>query len=112
MTAHGKRMAIGNRSPRPKPHLARLPAMRTARLCLGALGGYAFTDGYIAFTGAILTRIGLARGEAAFFALFTGLIVFVAVFIWAAATRRFIRTALAVIIVAGAFKVSAPYMVL
>ncbi|MEM9623009.1 MAG: hypothetical protein AAF993_15265 [Pseudomonadota bacterium] len=62
------------------------------RLVLGLVGGFAFTAGYIATGGVLFNAAGLSAGDAVTLAVFTGLLLFVALLIWCAATTHLLRT--------------------
>ncbi|MEL7128441.1 MAG: hypothetical protein AAGK23_02750 [Pseudomonadota bacterium] len=83
---------------------------RTVRLALGLIGGYFVTNSYIGFTGVALSELGLARGEAASFAILTSAFVFVGLIVWSAATRRLFRTAIVVIASSIIMAICTPYL--
>ena len=84
--------------------------VRSARLMLGAIGGYALTNGYIGFVGAALASMGWPKGEAVYFGLLSGMALFVSVLIWFAATRRLAALSLAVLVAAAFMNIVAPLM--
>lgn len=81
---------------------------RVLRLLVGMLGGYGFTAGYIALIGSLLSWLGMHRAEAVTLAFVSGLIVYVFVVIWAAATTALLRTGLIIIAASGLMIVVAP----
>ena len=84
---------------------------RTLRVLIGAVGGYAFTNGYIAFVGALLPRLGLATGEAVAFAVLSGILVFLGIVILATATASPVRTTAVIAVAATAMIFGAPLLV-
>ncbi|MEM6414604.1 MAG: hypothetical protein AAF720_08100 [Pseudomonadota bacterium] len=84
---------------------------RTFRLFVGAVGGYAFAYGYIAFVASFLALLGLARSEAVSFSSVTGILAFTAVIIWSASTKFFVRTTIVIICASAAMIFSAPILV-
>ena len=67
--------------------------MKSARLFVGVVGGYAATSGYFALIAVLLTRIGWLPGEATAIAILSRMFVYVAVIIWSAAAMHFWRSA-------------------
>ncbi|MEM1381810.1 MAG: hypothetical protein AAGH41_14405 [Pseudomonadota bacterium] len=86
------------------------PVERSLRLALGTIGGYAFANGFIGSTGALLSRLGLAPGEASSIALLVGIFVFAGIVVWAAATTRLLITSAVVVGYALLANLTAPYI--
>ena len=84
---------------------------RAARVAVAAIGGYAFTNGYIALVGALLSRLGLATGEAVAFATMTGLLVFLGVVVLAVATKALLRTTALIAVTSAGMIFGAPLLV-
>ena len=76
-------------------------AERAYRIGLALFGGYAFTAGYVALVAVLLVLTGLSKVEAVTIAYVSGMVVYVAIAIWAIATATLIRTT--AIIVAASF---------
>lgn len=67
---------------------------RTLRLLLAFLGGYAFASAFIAMVSSLLPYAGMSKAEAVSLAVLIGLLVYLAVIIWATATHVLLRAAL------------------
>ena len=64
---------------------------RAYRICLALFGGYAFTAGYVALIGVLLHLGGLSKVEAITIAYVNGMVVYIAVAVWAIATTALWR---------------------
>ncbi|MEM7218864.1 MAG: hypothetical protein AAF515_10895 [Pseudomonadota bacterium] len=81
-------------------HLSAAISSRPYRALFAVFGGYAFTAGFFAFLSVLLALLGATRVEAMWWAVLSSFLVYTAVVIWVAATRRPWVTSL--FIVAGA----------
>lgn len=84
---------------------------RTFRVTLALVGGYLLTAGYISFTSAGLPKLGMNAGEAAFFGLLTGLLIFVGFAVWVAATKFIARMAIASVLAIVLLNYTASFIV-
>lgn len=80
---------------------------RVVRLLVGTIGGYAFTAGYIAIAAIAIAATGISRAEAVTLAYVSGLIIYVFIVIWSAATRALLRTSFLIFGLGGAMIMSA-----
>lgn len=65
---------------------------RSLRLFVAVFGGYAFAAGLVAVIAAALPRLGMARTESATLGGMLGMLIYLAIVIWAVASTRPIRT--------------------
>lgn len=63
---------------------------------MALVGGYLFTNGFMALVGSLLTYLSLAKSESIILALILGCLVYLTVFTWVIATQRLTRTSLTV----------------
>ncbi|MEM9057575.1 MAG: iron transporter [Pseudomonadota bacterium] len=75
-------------------------ATRAGRILFALFGGYFLTAGYISAVAVALSALGLARSEAASLGLMTGMIVYVTIVLWVAATPRPLRLAAGIAVAA------------
>lgn len=83
---------------------------RSLRLLVAAVGGYAFAAGFVAVVAAALPLAGMARTESATLGGMLGVLAFLAIIIWVAASARPIRTTLIVFGAAAIMIVAAPML--
>ena len=81
---------------------------RAHRTVLALVGSYFLANGFIALASAGLPHLGMARTEAVYLSLLTGLGIYVAAAIWVAATHYPARMTGAVILLSVAFRQAAP----
>lgn len=67
--------------------------IRALRLAIGVIGGYLFTNSFIAMVGAGLPHLGVPQSEALLLAIILGLLAYLAVIIWVIAAPRLILVA-------------------
>lgn len=70
---------------------------RLYRISLAFAGGYLLTAGFIAASGVTLNALGLSPGEASYFGLLSGMLVFFGVIVWAASTKYIVRLTIALL---------------
>ncbi len=81
--------------------------MRSLRILAAALGGYAFTSGYVASASTLLFVFGVTRGEAAILAVMTAFLMWLVVALWALGSSHPVRTA-GLIVLASIVMLCAP----
>lgn len=86
--------------------------VRAGRLLVAALGGYGFAAGFVGLLGAILVRLGMVRSEAAMAGAMLGMLVFLAIAIWAVSSARPVRAAIIIFAAACAMIAAAPLIAL
>ena len=83
---------------------------RHYRVTLAIFGGYAFTAGFFAFLSVVLAHAGVTRVEGMWWGVLTSFLVYTALVIWAAATRRPWLTSAIILGGAGAMIFSSPIL--
>lgn len=83
---------------------------RSLRLVVAALGGYAFAAGFVAIVATALPHAGMASSESATLGGMLGVLVYLAVILWVAASARPIRTASIVFALSAIMIGTAPMM--
>ena len=85
----------------PSVFFERQPVLTALRFLIAVVGGYALTAGYIAFGGLAFAWFGLPRSEASSLSILSGFLVYLAVVLWAAATRHPWRAGASVLAIAA-----------
>ncbi|MEM1389621.1 MAG: hypothetical protein AAGG45_00965 [Pseudomonadota bacterium] len=68
------------------------------------------TAAHIGFVGVLLPVFGANPGEAAFFGLLSGLVIYLGAAIWVAATRHIILVSTSVVLLIGALRLLTPFL--
>ncbi len=61
---------------------------RTLRLLIGGIGGYFFSNGFMAIIGLSLPHLGMAQSESLILAIVIGLFIYISIILWVIATRH------------------------
>ncbi|MEM6857350.1 MAG: iron uptake protein [Pseudomonadota bacterium] len=83
---------------------------RSYRVILAVFGGYAFTAGFFAILSVALVYAGATRVEGMWWGVLTSFVVYTALVIWAAATRRVWLTSAIIIVGAAMMIIASPIL--
>lgn len=84
---------------------------RAIRLMVGVIGGYLFTNGFIAIVGAGLPHLGVPQSEALFLAIILGFMIYLLVMFWVIVTRHLSLVSSSILGFAALMLITAPHLV-